>query len=71
MRVKKKLENVTHREVAAAAGIGESHVSLILSGKRQPSLDVALRIARRLRVSVDELARYLEDRRAEREPIAA
>ena len=33
-------------DFAAAIGIGPSHLSLIINGKRQPSLGVALKIQR-------------------------
>ena len=39
-----------------------SHVSLIFAGKRKPSLDVAAGLARRLRVSLDDLYAYLVTR---------
>lgn len=41
--------------VAGLAGLSRSHVSLILRGKRQPSLDTCHRLAQALNVEVGEI----------------
>jgi transcriptional regulator with XRE-family HTH domain len=46
-------------ELAREMGLNRSHVCLIFAGKRKPSLDVAARLAGRLRVSLDEFYAYL------------
>lgn len=46
-------------ELARDLSLNRSHVCLIFSGKRKPSLEVAARLAGRLRVSLDEFYAYL------------
>lgn len=43
--------------LAQAVGITPAHVSMILNGKRTPSLPVAVKIAKHLGMTVDEFAR--------------
>lgn len=45
----------TQKELAKRIGISESHMSLIISGKRLPSLTVAKRMAAVLGTTVDLL----------------
>ncbi|NLY11817.1 MAG: helix-turn-helix transcriptional regulator [Firmicutes bacterium] len=48
-RMRSKL---TQAEVAKAVGISRSHYTLIENGKRNPSLEVALRIANKVNCDV-------------------
>jgi transcriptional regulator with XRE-family HTH domain len=41
--------------LAARVGVDKSHMSLILAGKRTPSLPVAAKLAKELGISIDEL----------------
>lgn len=50
---------LTNRWLAERTGMTETAVSLIVNGKRVPSLENALRIARALGVSVEELWGYI------------
>jgi transcriptional regulator with XRE-family HTH domain len=43
------------RDIAAASRISASHLSQILSGRRQPKISVALRLAAALNADVAEL----------------
>jgi len=50
---------INRTEIAKALNIDIGHVSRIFSGKSNPSLGLAYRIARHLKVSLDELCQYL------------
>lgn len=70
-RVRERIESGRKRrqgELAKELGLGKSHVSLIFSGKRKPSLDVAAGLAQRLRVSLDDFYAYLVTRGASQGP---
>ncbi len=43
------------RSIALKLGISESYLSLILSGKRNPSIKVAKRISRLFHISLDTI----------------
>jgi transcriptional regulator with XRE-family HTH domain len=47
----------TQAELAEALGLAQGHMSRIIRRLQQPSLDLALRIARHTRVPVDSLVR--------------
>lgn len=49
-------------DLAQKVGVGHSHMSLIMSGKRMPSLEVAKRIATQMGVSLDEFYDRLSER---------
>ena len=66
-----KISRTTHKSIAEAAGIDVSYVSMILSGKRTPSLGVSMRISNFLGITVDELAHYLNISLAGRSRTAA
>ena len=51
----RKKEGLTQEALAQAVGIGRSTVSEIESGRRVPGVDVAIRIARVLSCTVEEL----------------
>ena len=48
------------RTIAKAADVHYSHISLILAGKRSPSLRVARRMAAYFDVTLEEFAGYLD-----------
>lgn len=48
-------KSITQAELADVACVSKAWMSYIASGRRQPSLDVAKRIADKLGVTVDEL----------------
>jgi len=54
-RVWREYRGLTLENVAAAAGVTRGYVSMIESGKRQPSRPIQARIARALDVLKDEL----------------
>lgn len=58
-------------ELAGRVGIGVSHMSLIMSGKRMPSLPVAVKIAKEMGVTVDELCVRLSEKIVEAEVVTA
>ena len=49
-------------DLAERVGVGRSHMSLILSGQRMPSLPVAASIAKEMGVSLDEFYERLTER---------
>jgi transcriptional regulator with XRE-family HTH domain len=48
-------KSITQAELAYVACVSQAWMSYIANGRRQPSLDVAKRIADKLGVTVDEL----------------
>lgn len=48
-------KNRTARELAEAVGVGETLMSFILNGKRDPTVRVLVEIAKYLNCTVDEL----------------
>lgn len=54
------LATVNRSAMARALKVDLAHISRILSGKRTPSLELAMRMAQYLGVSLDELCRLLE-----------
>lgn len=48
-------KGIMSKDMAAKVGIGESMMSYILSGLREPSVPVLVRIARALDVAVDDI----------------
>lgn len=56
LRVVMLRRGLTAAELARRAEVSESAISLLLAGRRAPSLDVARRVARALDVSIDSLA---------------
>lgn len=48
-------------ELAKQLGLHRSHVHLVLSGKRKPSLDVFFSLAGKLGVDPDALYKFLTD----------
>lgn len=48
-------EGITQKELADKIGISESYMSRIMSGCREPSLDVVFSIAKRYKRKVDDI----------------
>lgn len=57
--VERRISEVSCTDLARELDLGKSHVSLILNGKRLPSLPVAAGLAKALGVSLDDLHGYL------------
>lgn len=47
---------LTQGQVELKTGLGQGHISQIISGKRRPRIDIAIALARALGVSLDWLA---------------
>ena len=60
-KARRRIEDGRNRqsELARELGFSPSHVCLIFSGKRVPSLPVAAAMASKLKVTIDELYVYL------------
>lgn len=54
MKARKDRE-LSHQDIAAATGLSRPAISLIESGKRQPTLLTCVKIAKALKVSLGEL----------------
>ena len=55
------------RKLAAEVGVEPSHISMILNGKRSPSLRLAVKISGALKTNVSELLSHVESVRASRQ----
>ena len=62
-RVERALSRIRLVDLAKRAGIGASHASLVLSGKRNPSAKVLRSLSKALGVTSDDLLAYIERRR--------
>ena len=58
--IERKITQVNRSVVARECQMDRSYVSEVLNGKRDPGLSVARKVARAVRVTIDELAGYLE-----------
>ena len=58
--VEKKIDGVNRTVLARGLGLTRSYVSQVLSGKREPGLGVAIKMARGLGLTVEQLGEYLE-----------
>jgi transcriptional regulator with XRE-family HTH domain len=54
-----KVRDFSISAIASQAGVDKSHVSMIFSGKRMPSLPVAVRVAKAMGITVDDLCERL------------
>lgn len=61
--VSDKIESADRTKLSKLAGIQTSHLSLIVNGKRAPSLEVAAKLAHALGITLDELNVYLNAKR--------
>jgi transcriptional regulator with XRE-family HTH domain len=60
-----KRENMTQTAFAAAVGVRKDHISRILAGIRNPSLELLRRISKETGVDFEKLSRELKpDKRA-------
>jgi DNA-binding XRE family transcriptional regulator len=66
MSVRSQLDALTRRGLSKAAGVSLSHICLVFTGKRNPSVKVAMAIAAALGCSTDDLLSYLKRRRPAR-----
>ncbi len=55
IRAARMRRGLTQRQLALAAGIGKSTLSMIEAGQRVPRVDTALLIARALETTVEDL----------------
>lgn len=62
--VQKRVQEANRSELARQLSVDRSHVSLVLAGKRMPSLPMAAKLARELGLSLDDLHGYLEQQTA-------
>ena len=58
MRTKRQALGLTQAQLAEAAGVGRRQIRRYEAGDAQPPLLVAARIARALRITLDELAGF-------------
>lgn len=70
MRVQRAMRDLTQAELAERAGITRASVNAIEGGRMVPSIYLALKLARALAVSVDDLFSLLEAERPEHEASA-
>ena len=66
VRARRTAARVTQEELAERAGLHPTYVSMVERGVRNPTLDVAARIAKALRVELPRLAEEAEGQRAGR-----
>ncbi len=53
--VQSKVDNANRTHVARETGLTRVYVSMVLSGKREPSFDVAAKLAGELGITLDQL----------------
>ena len=59
----KKFIGLTQRQIAKKAGVTDSHISYILAGKRMPSIELAEKLAKVLKIPLTVLLEQLKLRR--------
>ncbi len=69
IRVQRALRDLTQADLAELAGMTRASVNAIEGGRMIPSIFLALKLARALGVSVDDLFRLPGEERAERDPV--
>jgi transcriptional regulator with XRE-family HTH domain len=62
--VERKIEGANRTALAVEVGVTRGFVSLVLSGKREPSLPVAARLSEALGIRLDEFYRVWSERKA-------
>ncbi len=55
LKEKRIKRNISRMELAIAVGVGARYIGFIEENKRNPSLDIAYRIARKLETSIEEI----------------
>ena len=68
IRVQRAIRDLTQADLADRAGITRASVNAIEGGRMVPSILLALKLARALDVSVDDLFHLSGEERVEREP---
>jgi putative transcriptional regulator len=68
LRVQRAIRELTQADLAERAGITRASVNAIEGGRMIPSIFLALKLARALDVSVDDIFSLSEEEQAEREP---
>ncbi len=58
--VEKRVASVNRTHLAARLGLTRNYVSLVLGGKRSPSFSVAVEMAKKVGVGLEEFQGYLE-----------
>jgi putative transcriptional regulator len=64
LRVLREKHGLSYRQLAAELEVSHSHLVRIEGGSKQPALDLAIRIARYFKVSLDDL--LLDERNLKR-----
>lgn len=60
LSVEKRVGVVNRAQLARDLGLSRVHVSRILNGKRVPSFGVAVEMARRMKLTLEDFQGYLE-----------
>ncbi len=68
LRVERAIRNLTQADLAERAGITRASVNAIEGGRMIPSILLALKLARALNVSVEDIFSLSEDEQYESEP---
>lgn len=68
LRVQRAIRDLTQADLAERAGITRASVNAIEGGRMIPSIFLALKLARALNVSVDDIFSLSEEEQSEREP---
>lgn len=55
LKEKRIKQNISRMELAVAAGVGARYIGFIEENKRNPSLEIAYKIAQRLETSIEEI----------------
>jgi putative transcriptional regulator len=68
LRVQRAIRDLTQADLAERAGMTRASVNAIEGGRMIPSIFLALKLARALDVSVDDIFSLAEEEQPEREP---
>jgi putative transcriptional regulator len=71
LRVQRAIRDLTQADLAEMAGITRASVNAIEGGRMIPSILLALKLARALEISVDDLFRLSGQERPERDPVGS
>lgn len=64
VRVEKQVMGANRTHLAKQVGLNRGHVSLVLSGKKEPGISVAKLLAEGLGLSLDEFHQFWEKQQA-------
>lgn len=70
IRLVRQAMNLDQRQLARAAGLSDSHISMIETGNRDPSWSVVLRICHAMGINIAMLTMLLERSSPEIKPFA-